>query len=490
MDTEFLKFNPFTLLPVVIWFYLCILSIRIVNNSDYIPKQIKKLTCVICLFLGPLYLLILGFIFLFDLSKRFQSGGMGGLFSRKQKDLPITLLDSSGRESQLTASQDVADLTKKVVFDAISKRASDILIDPKNENEYTVRFRVDGMLQTVREIANDNCVPMVNSIKAISGMDIAEKRRPQDGNFQVKTTTGNVSFRVATAGVYHGEKMALRLLDKSYGLKKLEDVGMDEAYVDIIMEAISRSAGMVIICGPTGSGKTTTFYAMLASLDTAHRNVVTVEDPIEYVLADVSQIEVNVKAGITFSNTLRSILRQDPDVICVGEIRDSETAQMALQSSQTGHLVMATIHSNNTFGTLVRLLDLGVNPRLIAAGLSLVIAQRLVRKLCDNCKQPAELNEEYISYFDQYGLDYSGIMQPVGCIECGNTGYRGRTAVLDILEMSDELKSKFEDQDVTISDLKQQGEEFCPSSLWSEAIKKVLAGETSLEEIERVVTGL
>ena len=254
-----------------------------------------------------------------------------------------------------------------------------------------------------------------------------------------------------------------------------------------IQNAIKKPSGMILMCGPTGSGKTTTMYAMLNEIDRYTRNVITVEDPIEAMLPETSQIEINPKADITFAKALRSILRQDPDVICVGEIRDEETADIALRASQTGHLVLATIHCHSNPAALIRLLDLGVSPLLLSSGLSLLISQRLVRRLCENCKTPAVLNEHLIREFQSKHLDCTNMFEAQGCRRCDGTGYFGRMAVLDIMPVTDELKAGIAENKALIDELKNKGKKKSRTNLRNEGLKKVSSGKTSLEELKRVI---
>jgi len=250
---------------------------------------------------------------------------------------------------------------------------------------------------------------------------------------------------------------------------------------------IDKPSGMVLMCGPTGSGKTTTLYAILNEIDRFTRNVITVEDPIEYVLPNASQIEVNPKADITFAKALRSILRQDPDVICVGEIRDEETAGIALRASQTGHLVLATIHSNSNASALVRLLDLGISPLLLSSGLTMIISQRLLRKLCRHCKVAAELNQSQILDFKKRKINYKNIFQAAGCDQCSSTGYYGRTAIFDILVLDDSLKAAIANSKLSITELRKDGDQKGRSNLHKLGLQKVVSSITSLEELKRVV---
>ncbi len=419
-----------------------------------------------------------------------------GLFKAQKQ---IKLMDSSGRsfhevfgggDGDKKSDSQILDLTESIILDSIQSRASGVLIDPKSDGIYTIRFRIDGLLRTASQIDADKCTAIVNSIKAVSSMDISERRRPQDGSFMAKTPEGNVYFRVASSGVLGGEKLSIRVLNQNTGLLKLNEIGYSQKNYKKVAGIIKQSSGMVIVCGPTGSGKSTSLYAMLNSIDFLTRNVVTVEDPIEYVLQNVSQIEVNVKADITFANALRSILRQDPDVICVGEIRDSETAGMAIQASQTGHLVLATLHSSSNMAALVWMMDLGVKPLLLASALSVIISQRLVRKLCDNCKSPAQLEDKQIRHFKKKGINPETFMTSNGCKECGGMGYRGRTAILDVMYLGDEVKADLIDDKLSLGDLKKQGDQKSKSTLRKEGLRKVAEGLTTLEEVRRVTSSL
>jgi len=514
LPTTSLLFSPFRLGFVIVWIYLCMYSVESVNSHRLLPEQYKPTANTLSLLFGPLILFVL---FIADTSKKLEEGeiALGDVFkdifgkafeSAKKgkggkggKEKPIELLDSSGRsfselygdkEKGQEANREILDMTGKIILEAINERASDILIDPKSNDLFTLRYRIDGFLRTIDEIEGETCVAIVNSIKVISGMDIAEKRRPQDGAFLGRIPRCNVFFRVASAGVLGGEKLSIRVLNQSTGLLRLDEVGLSKEHYDTISDIIKQSSGMIIVCGPTGSGKTTSLYAMLSNIDFYERNVVTVEDPIEYVLDDASQIEVNVKADITFANALRSVLRQDPDVICVGEIRDAETAGMALQASQTGHLVLATLHSSSNMAALVRLMDLGIKPLLLASALSVIISQRLVRRLCENCKYPAELSEKQLAYFKDKGINPEGIMTADGCEECYGTGYRGRIAILDVVRLNKDVKAKLADDSLSLGDLKKDGDEKGRSTLKHEGMKKVLAGITTLEEVKRVISSL
>jgi general secretion pathway protein E len=489
-------------------------TVQRVEVSPLISREHKSIASVFCFVIGPLLFFVL---VVADLACRLQDGEIdfndilkyifgrdfrsrAGFGKRRTKaEDYIELLDASGKSfAEVYGNQrkdeevttEIVDMTKSVILEAIRQEASDILIDPKGDEVYSIRYRVDGFLRTVNQIKADKCSAVVNSLKALSAMDIAEKRRPQDGSFMAKIPQGNVHFRVASSGVLGGEKLSLRVMNQAAGLLPLDQIGFSKENYRLISDIISQPSGMVLVCGPTGSGKTTSLYAMLGAIDFYTRNVVTVEDPIEYMLDCASQIEVNVKANITFANALRSILRQDPDVICVGEVRDAETAGMALQASQTGHLVLATLHSSSNLAALVRLIDLGIKPLLLSSALSVIISQRLVRRLCDYCKQPAELTPEQFKSLERKGISPDGVMDAVGCKSCYQTGYRGRTAILDIMFLGEEIKGTLAERDLSLGELKKKGDSAGASNLRKEGLKKVAAGLTTIEEVKRVTSNL
>jgi type II secretory ATPase GspE/PulE/Tfp pilus assembly ATPase PilB-like protein len=476
-----------------------------------VPTKYKSIACILTLFTGPLLLSIL---FIIDSAKKSSASSdnifvlikkqavnlISNIRSRRtrigKKDAPaIKLLDSSGHElkeiyghgDSKRLDSHILNLTEEIIADALDLRASDILIDPKDESMYTIRLRIDGVLSTVKKLDTNTSKAIVNSIKAVSSMDISEKRRPQDGAFIAKRAEITNSFRVASAGVVNGEKLSIRILNQNAGTFKLTDVGLTNKQYSTINSAINKPNGMVLICGPTGSGKTTTMYAMLNHIDRFTHNVITVEDPIEAVLPHTSQIEVNPKADITFGKALRSILRQDPDVICVGEIRDEESAEIALRAAQTGHLVLATIHCDSNATALVRLLDLGVSPLLLSSGLNLLISQRLLRRLCNHCKQPAQLNRSIIQEFHTKHIDYKNIYDAAGCKHCAQTGYWGRLAILDLLVVTDQLRADIAKNKDLITQLKNEGTQKGKSNMAKEALRKVTSGVTSLDELKRVV---
>jgi type II secretory ATPase GspE/PulE/Tfp pilus assembly ATPase PilB-like protein len=508
---------PFSLTKVVFlvgWFCLCLYSVKRSDDSPLVTDQYRYLSNLGALIVGPLALFVL---FVADVVKQIYHGEMTLLDVPKftmdaimsqpvrvkakvsAKVPEIELLDTAGRRfadvysrqnQDRSETQQVARYTEQMVLTAIQGRASDILIDPQGDQTYLVRFRIDGFLRQHEQLDAKRCNAVINSLKAISGMDIAEKRRPQDGAFMAKLPNGQVYFRMASSGVIGGEKLAVRVLDQTRGVMTLPEIGFTPDQVKTLIGIIEQPQGMVLICGPTGSGKTTTLYAMLNKINFGERNVVSIEDPIEHAFSGISQIEVNTKAGVTFAASLRSILRQDPDVICIGEIRDAETAGIAIQAAQTGHLVMATLHASSNMAAIVRLMDLGVRPLLLASALNIIISQRLIRQLCEHCKGPAELSQSQLEYCAQNSLDVTQILQAKGCGICGGTGYYGRTAIMDIMYMNDHIRTVLCNNTLTPGDLKQKGDKQFHTTLRLMGMKKVITGLTTLSEVKRVVSSL
>jgi type II secretory ATPase GspE/PulE/Tfp pilus assembly ATPase PilB-like protein len=505
-----LPFSIVRLLILIGWVYACLYTIQHLQFNRLVPEKFRIAANIIGLFLGPilyLFLLIADTIFNYSgietgIVGRIKGGVQESIAKLKSIEAPaqknkreIILLHLSGKDisevygGEKIAKQDrhILKLTDQIIYDALAAQASDILIDPKDDSTYTVRLRVDGMLRMVQQLEFEECQAVINSIKAVSGMDISEKRRPQDGAFTAKTAERPFSFRVASAGVMHGEKLSVRILNYNAASLKLEDVGMSDKQIALVRNYLKKPSGMILLCGPTGCGKTTTLYAMLNEIDLFSHNVITVEDPIECVLRNASQIEVNQRADITFAKCLRSILRQDPDVICVGEIRDEETASIALRASQTGHLVLATIHSYSNASAIMRLMDLGVSPLLISSGLNLLVSQRLVRKLCEYCRQPAKLSPKQIESFKKKSFNYSNIFSAGGCDLCNSTGYKGRTAINDIIVVDTNLKDAIANGKLLTEDGKNHGDQEGISNLRKEGLRKIFSGITSLEELKRVM---
>jgi general secretion pathway protein E len=397
-------------------------------------------------------------------------------------------LDDVARElsepEDLLESDDDAPIIRLInalITEAIKENASDIHVEPF-ESRLSIRFRVDGVLREVLEPPRQIASLLTSRIKVMAQLDIAEKRLPQDGRIALKVANRPVDIRVSTLPSGHGERVVMRLLDKQAGRLDLKQLGMD-AEEDKRLEAmIQKPHGIVLVTGPTGSGKTTSLYAMLSVLNDTKRNILTVEDPVEYDIDGIGQTPVNTKVDMTFAKGLRAILRQDPDVVMVGEIRDGETAQIAVQASLTGHLVLSTLHTNSAVGAITRLQDMGVEPFLLSSTLLGVISQRLVRKLCPHCKSITHLGIEQINGFAIKPEDE--IYKANGCSECLQTGFRGRTGIYEIIEVDDSVATMIHD-----GASQPELEKYCRTrsqSLRDDGIRKVLQGETTIDEVLRV----
>ena len=415
---------------------------------------------------------------------------MEDIVFRKPPPPEIDILDSRGKSvlSLDDASySESLEVMKELIFLALKKRASDIFIDPKKDSVYTVRLRVDGGLRMVRTLDDTLANAVISAIKVAAGMDSFERRRPQDGSFTARVPEGQAAFRVASVGAFGGEKITVRVLGCAGGPMKLEDLGMTLENQKMLKSVLGMPSGMLLICGPTGSGKTTTLYGILQSFDYSIKNIMSIEDPIENIMPNISQMEVNTKAEITFAALLRNELRQNPDVICLGEIRDRETAEIATQAAQTGHFIVATLHSNDNIGTLDRMMSLGVPMRSLASTLRMIVSQRLVRKLC-SCKQRTTLPEEYREYFEASGWRQDQIYAPCGCRECDGTGYKDRHAIFEMMPMTTELKALLENGE-SLSEVKEFLEQQNGSSsmMLNDALRLVERGETSIDEVERVI---
>lgn len=386
----------------------------------------------------------------------------------------------------------VVKLIDTAIYDALQKRASDIHIESTQEGVY-VRFRIDGILQKILgPIDLKYQSHIISRIKVMSDLDIAEQRIPQDGRFKLKIRGKYVDFRVSILPTIFGEDAVIRVLDKEsimLDLKnlRLDYLGFDEKLIEAFRKKIREPYGMILVTGPTGSGKTTTLYAAISEINSGEEKIVTIEDPVEYQLKGVVQIPVNEKKGLTFARGLRSILRHDPDKIMVGEIRDPETAQIAIQSALTGHLVFTTVHANNIFDVIARFLNMGISPYNFVSSLNCVLAQRLIRSLCQNCKRPVN----YVSDFLRLsGIDeekYKGYIfyEGEGCSECSYTGYKGRIAIGELLVLNDEMKELIIEK-APIHVLKRKAKEHGTVFLREAALKKVFEGVTTLKEINRV----
>ncbi len=391
-----------------------------------------------------------------------------------------------GEPEDLLESEDDAPIIRLInalLTEAIKKNASDIHIEPY-ENRLSVRFRIDGVLREVLTPKRILGPLLVSRIKVMAKLDIAEKRLPQDGRISLRIAGRAVDVRVSTLPSGHGERVVLRLLDKQAGRLDLEQLGMEKHASDLMNQLISKPHGIILVTGPTGSGKTTTLYATLTRLNDKTRNILTVEDPIEYYIDGIGQTNVNARVEMTFARGLRAILRQDPDIVMVGEIRDLETAEIAVQASLTGHLVLSTLHTNTAVGAVTRLRDMGVEPFLLSSSLVGVLAQRLVRLLCSHCKLPVTMSPADCALFNYSPPTPPTIYRPVGCESCNASGYQGRTGIYEVVPVNEKMRTMIHDG---------SGEhelEACArtlsSSIRQDGLRRILDGHTSLEEVLRV----
>lgn len=409
-----------------------------------------------------------------------------------REDAAITMIDEEARAGEGTVSvTDDAPVVKVVnllVAEAVSLRASDILIEPL-ENELRIRYRVDGILQEGKRLPKSFQNPLVSRLKVMSELDIAERRLPQDGRFKVKVHSREIDFRISVLPSSKGEKVALRILDKTQAMLDIDKLGFDERSAEAMKASAKRPHGMILITGPTGSGKTTTLYSILAYVNSPEKNIVTVEDPIEYLIEGINQVTARPDIGLTFAATLRSILRQDPNIIMVGEIRDFETVDIAIKAALTGHLVLSTLHTTTATGSIIRLLNMGVEPFLITSSLLMVGTQRLVRKICTNCKEEYTLDAAVVEKLKIDGLGKrAAFYRGKGCSACIKTGYRGRIGLIEVLTLTPPIKALILQgaQEYTIRDeARREGMQ----TLRDNGIQAALAGMTTLDEVLRVTVG-
>jgi type IV pilus assembly protein PilB len=415
------------------------------------------------------------------------------------EDFMLQLVKETDRGEEVISAETITDDTSPIIklvnttlMDALNRRASDIHIETGHDG-LAIKYRIDGVLY----MANDPIdlhfqAPIISRLKVMSELDISERRIPQDGRFKIRFGAKSIDFRVSIMPSSFGEDAVIRILDKESiandmkGLS-LENLGISEREIKRLRKKIREPYGMVLVTGPTGSGKTTTLYAALTEIQTGDDKIITIEDPVEYMLRGVLQIPVNEKKGLTFAKGLRSILRHDPDKIMIGEIRDSETAQIAVQSALTGHLVFTTVHANNVFDVIGRFIHMGIDPYNFVSSLNCVMAQRLVRRLCRKCRMPVQHSDEVLR---EGGVDPElvrgvTLYEAKGCEECNNTGYRGRSAIVELLELNDHLRDMIIGK-VTATQLKQAAREAGVVFLRDSAVEKLIEGDTTLKEINRV----
>jgi type IV pilus assembly protein PilB len=428
--------------------------------------------------------------YLDDKSKKTEAK-VEGVFEELQNSMDddFEFLDSRLEDIENRFDSESAPIIRGVdalLMKAIRMKASDIHIEPY-EDEIRVRYRIDGVLVEIKKMPKNLIYGLVSRLKIMSAMDIAERRLPQDGRFRIKIAGRSVDFRVSTLPTIYGEKIVLRILDQSNMTFDLNGLGFKEDAMKLITEKISSPYGIILVTGPTGSGKSTTLYSMLKSINTDGVNISTVEDPVEYELKGINQVHCKNEIGLNFANALRTFLRQDPDIIMVGEIRDNETAEIAIKAALTGHLVFSTLHTNDAPSSIHRLLDMGVEPFLISASLLMIQAQRLVRKICPHCKEEHDDSERLLISLGENLEDYKGITfyKGKGCDRCNGTGYKGRSVIYEVMPLTDELKEAVSNR-MTTMEIREIARREGMITLRETGIKKATLGETTLEEIIRV----
>ena len=397
-----------------------------------------------------------------------------------------SLVDGIPETADLLDGDDDAPVIRLInglIYEAVNRKASDVHIEPHEDN-LSVRYRIDGVLQEVLSPSRRLAAPLTSRIKVMARLDIAEKRVPQDGRISLSIGGRSIDVRVSTLPSRYGERVTMRLLDTRNALLGLDELGMDETTLTRFRDILAQPNGITLVTGPTGSGKTTTLYSALSVLNNGERNVMTLEDPIEYGLDGISQTQMHHKVGLTFAATLRAILRHDPDVVMVGEIRDLETAKVAFEFASTGRPVLSTVHTNSAAGAIQRLRDMGIEPYVLAATLKAVIAQRLVRKLCDHCKEPHPTTPEELAMFGLQPGDAPQLWRPRGCMACGNSGYNGRLGVYELITVDGGLRDliRADGSEDDIQDMAFTHHD----TLFRNAARYVASGQTSVEEVLRV----
>jgi type IV pilus assembly protein PilB len=390
--------------------------------------------------------------------------------------------------SEVVEDAPIVKFVNLLVNQAVNDRASDIHVEP-TESDLRIRFRIDGVLHEVMRSPRSIQAGVISRLKVMADINIAERRVPQDGRITMKISGRGIDLRVATLPTVYGEKVVMRILDKGHALLKLEDLGFLQESHARFESSYRKPYGTILVTGPTGSGKSTTLYATLNQLNEPHRNIITVEDPVEYRLPGINQVQINPKAGLTFAGALRSILRADPDIVLVGEIRDKETAVIGIEAALTGHLVLSTLHTNDAASTPMRLVEMGVEPFLVTSALDCVVAQRLARRLCDKCKAPYQPTEAELveAGWRMDDIDeWPTLYHAVGCTACGRTGYRGRFGVHEVMLLTEEIERLVIERRST-EDIQKVALMQGMISLREDGLRKVAMGQTSLEEIFRVV---
>jgi type II secretory ATPase GspE/PulE/Tfp pilus assembly ATPase PilB-like protein len=393
-------------------------------------------------------------------------------------------LNSIGSAEEQQEASSILQLIDVVLKTTIHSRSSDIHIEPTEKN-CVVRGRIDGALTEIFIFDKDIYPPMASRLKLLANLDIAEKRKPQDGRFSANVGDKEFDFRISTLPILYGESIVMRVLDKTKALVKLEEAGMDSASYQKLHTALKTPFGVILVTGPTGSGKTTTLYGALNELRSVTEKVITVEDPVEYRMNLIQQVQVNPKVGLSFADALRSILRQDPDKIMIGEIRDHETLEIAIKAALTGHLVISTLHTNDAVSAIPRMADMGIEPYLISGAVVAIQAQRLVRKICPHCKEDAKLPANLVDEYKEYIPDHAAFKIGTGCRECSGTGYQGREMICEVLPISEELSSMIAKEASKVELLEQADKEGF-QNMFKNGMQKAAEGITTFDEILRV----
>ncbi len=427
------------------------------------------------------------------------------ILSLKKDDEVVEIKKEIRKDKDAEVFQDapIAKLVEVIVKHAMDGRASDIHIEP-TEGSYRVRFRVDGLLRAQLVFPMEVGRAVVSRIKILANLKIDEKRKPQDGRFRFEGETGAIDLRVSSLPVIEGEKVVMRVLDKSSNVTDLEKLGLWGRNRSILENKIREPFGIILITGPTGSGKSTTLYAFLQILNQEERNIITLEDPVEYFVEGINQSQIKPEIGYTFASGLRSILRQDPNVIMVGEVRDDETAELAIHAALTGHMVLSTLHTNDALGAIPRLIDMGIEPFLLSSGLKAVAAQRLVRRICENCKEESKVTDaqekrlleifqtippEEVSAYELDPKQKLVFYHGQGCDQCGNSGYKGRIAIYEVIDIDDRINTIISDKKGNEAELASAVKDQGMLTLKQDGILKALQGITTLSEVERVTEG-
>ena len=415
-----------------------------------------------------------------------QITGLAKELTAELGDVPIEFGDLLGMNPGAEDAP-VVKLLQTVFEEAMRLRASDIHFEPQ-EKSLRIRFRIDGVLHIQTEADAKISSAVALRLKLMSGLDISEKRLPQDGRFNIKVRANPVDVRISTLPTQFGESVVMRLLNQNTGLLELDRIGMPERVLERFRHALKRPSGMVLVTGPTGSGKTTTLYAALNELNSPEKKVITVEDPVEYRLSGLNQVQVHEKIDLSFSRVLRTVLRQDPDIVLIGEMRDQETAEIGMRAAMTGHLVLSTLHTNDAVSTPIRLLDMGVPRYMVALSVHMVVAQRLVRVICGNCRETYTLTpseHEWLRYELGDQVDSHAFHHGRGCTHCANTGYQGRTGVYEFLEMSDRVVEAINHEDPG-EFMRVARQQMAGETLRRDAVRQVVNGRTTIEEAMRI----